>query len=177
MPAEVSLESGFSAFVARMRAYLEAHGVPAEFASGWLARPKQATQAGGNRIVIAPSDPGGSGGQILPAIGPGLRNTDTQAWRPLAAWEMQLACYVWATDKTSEDAQVNATFGLMTWAMRAIAHASNGHHTFGRTDWTKPETSTQLGRELKLSFTVRTHVIDVPWDLANPGPNVVRPGG
>lgn len=167
MVNEITLESGFSVFVARMRAHLTAHGVPAEVAAGWLKRPMQATQAGGNRIVIGPSDEGGSGGQILPAMGPGVRRTDDdlQAWRPLAAWEMKLACYVWATDKTSEEAQVNATFGLMQWAMRAIAYASNGHHTFGATDWTKPETLTQYGRELKLTFTLRTHVVDVPWDL------------
>ena len=79
---------------------------------------------------------------------------------------MKLACYVWATDKTSEEAQVNATFRLMQWAMRAIAHASYGHFTFGATDWTKPEVLTQYGRELKLSFTFRSHVIDVPWALA-----------
>jgi hypothetical protein len=165
MPAEITLESGFSVFVTRLRAYLEAHEVPAEVAAGWLQRPKQATQAGGNRIVIGPSDEGGSGGQIIPPMGPGIRTTEGQAWRPLAAWEMKLACYVWATDKTSEEAQVNATFGLMTWAMRAIAYASNGHHTFGATDWTKPETLTQYGRELKLGFVLRAHVIDVPWDL------------
>lgn len=165
MPAEITLESGFSVFIARVRTFLTSHAVPAEFAAGWLQRPKQATQAGGNRIVVGPSDAGGRGGQIIPAMGPGVRYTDTQAWQPLAGWEMQLACYVWATDKSSEEAQVSATFGLMQWAMRAIAYASNGHHTFGATDWTKPETLTQLGRELKLSFTVRTHVIDVPWDL------------
>lgn len=167
MPAEITLESGFSVFVARVRAYLVAHAVPAELAAGWLKRPRQATQAGGNRIVIGPSDEGGSGGQIIPAMGPGVRRTeaDTQEWRPLAGWEMKLACYVWATDKTTEEAQVNATFGLMQWAMRAIAYASNGHFTFGATDWTKPETLTQYGREMKLTFTLRTHVIDVPWDL------------
>lgn len=170
MPTEITLESGFSVFVARMRAHLTAHSVPAELAAGWLKRPKQATQAGGNRIVIGPSDVGGKGGQIIQAMGPGMRRTeaDTQAWRPLAGWEMQLACYVWATDTTSEEEQVNATFGLMTWAMRAIAYASNGHHSFGATDWTKPETLTQYGRELKLAFALRTHVIDVPWDLTGP---------
>lgn len=176
MTTEISLESGFSAFVAQMRAYLAQFEVPAEFAAGWLERPKQATRAGGSRIVIGPSDEKGKGGQIIPAMGPGLRRTeaDTQAWRPLAGWEMQLACYVWATDKTSEEAQVNATFGLMTWAMRAIAFASNGHFTFGATDWTKPETTTQYGRELKLLFTFRSHVIDVPWDLTGPLEPVVE---
>lgn len=165
MTTEITLESGFSALVAGMREFLESHHVPAEFAAGWLKRPKQATKAGGSRIVVGPSEEGGSGGQILPAMAPGMRLTETQAWRPLAAWEMKLACYVWATDTTSEEAQVSATFGLMTWAMRAIAHASNGHYTFGSTDWTKPETLTQYGRELKLSFSFRSHVIDVPWDL------------
>jgi hypothetical protein len=175
MPAEITLESGFSVFVARVRAYLAAHAVPAEIAAGWLQRPKQATRAGGSRIVIGPSDEGGGGGQILPAMGPGLRSTDTQVWQPLAAWEMKLACYVWATDKTSEEAQVSATFGLMQWSMRAIAYASNGHHTFGTTDWTNPETLTQYGREMKLSFTFRSHVIDVPWDLTGVlAPNVQR---
>lgn len=175
MPAEITLESGFSVFVERVRAYLVAHAVPAEIAAGWLQRPKQATLAGGSRIVIGPSDEGGSGGQILPAMGPGLRRTETQVWQPLAAWEMKLACYVWATDKTSEEAQVSATFGLMQWAMRAIAYASNGHHTFGATDWTKPETLTQYGREMKLSFTFRSHVIDVPWDLTGAlAPDVQR---
>lgn len=177
MATEISLESGFSVFVARMKAYLDQFGVPAEFAAGWLERPKQATRAGGSRIVIGPSDEGGKGGQIIPAMGPGLRKTETQAWRPLAGWEMQLACYVWATDKSSEAAQVNATFGLMTWAMRAIAFASNGRFTFGATDWTKPETLTQLGREMKLSFTFRSHVVDVPWDLTGPlDPKVEREG-
>ncbi|MDB4946230.1 MAG: hypothetical protein JWP97_5764 [Labilithrix sp.] len=177
MPAEITLESGFSVFVDRMRAYLEAHAVPAEFAAGWLARPKQATRPGGNRIVIGPSDKGGRGGQIIPAMGPGVRMTATQAWRPLAAWEMQLACYVWATDKTSEEAQVNASFGLMQWAMRAIADASYGHFTFGATDWTTPETLTQYGREMKLSFLIRTHVIDLPWDLTGPLVPVVKREG
>lgn len=166
--SEITLESGFSVFVTRMRAFLEAHAVPAEFAAGWLQRPKQATRAGGSRIVIGPSEEGGRGGKIIPAMGPGLRVTDTQAWRPIGGWEMQLACYVWATDKTSEEAQVTATFGLMQWAMRAIAYASNGHFTFGNTDWTKPETTTQLGREMKLSFAFRSHVVDVPWDLTGP---------
>lgn len=165
MPAEITQESGFSAFVAGVRAYLAAHAVPAEFAAGWLQRPKQATRAGGSRIVITPSDEGGRGGQILPARGPGIRRTATQAWMPLASWEIQLACYVWATDRSSEEAQVSATFRLMQWAMRAIADASNGNFTFGATDWTAPETTTQYGRELKLSFTIRTHVIAVPWDL------------
>jgi len=185
MTTEITQESGFSVFVARMREYLEMFQVPAELAAGWLQRPKQAKQAGGNRIVIGPSDEGGKGGQILPAMGPGVRRTEApdplpdgwqpQDWRPLAAWEMQLACYVWATDKTSEEAQVNATFALMQWAMRAIAYASNGHFTFGTTDWTKPETLTQYGREMKLSFTIRTHVIDVPCDLTGPlAPSVVR---
>lgn len=168
MPAEITLESGFSVFIGRVRTFLTEHEVPAEFAAGWLKRPKQATMPGGSRIVIGPSEEGGSGGQIIPAMGPGIRRTDTQAWRPLAGWEMQLACYVWATDKTSEEAQVSATFGLMQWAMRAIAYASNGHFTFGATDWTKPETLTQYGRELKLSFTIRAHVFDVPWDLTGP---------
>lgn len=175
MPAEITLESGFSVFVARVRSYLEAHEVEAEFAAGWLARPKQGTRAGGSRIVIGPSAEGGRGGQIIPAMGPGIRREGDQDWRPLAGWEMQLACYVWATDKTSEEAQVSATFGLMQWAMRAIAYASNGHFTFGATDWTKPETTTQLGREMKLSFTFRSHVVDVPWDLTGAlAPNVIR---
>jgi hypothetical protein len=88
---------------------------------------------------------------------------------------MQLACYVWATDKTSEEAQVSTTFGLMQWAMRAIAYASNGRFTFGATDWTNPETLTQYGRELKLSFVIRSHVIDVPWDLTGAlSPSVQR---
>lgn len=175
MTNEITLESGFSVLVCRMRQYLDAQKVPAEFAAGWLQRPKQATRAGGSRIVIGPSDEGGGGGQIIPAMGPGIRRTDTQAWQPLAGWEMKLACYVWATDKASEEAQVSATFSLMQWAMRAIAYASNGHFTFGATDWTKPETLTQLGRELKLSFTFRSHVIDVPWDLTGPlAPSIVR---
>lgn len=175
MTTEITSESGFSAFIARVRSFLADHQVPAEFASGWLKRPKQGTLPGGSRIVIGPSDEGGPGGQILPAMGPGVRRTDTQAWRPLAAWEMQLACYAWATDRTSEEAQVTATFALMQWAMRAIAYAANGNFAFGRTDWTKPETTTQLGRELKLSFTVRVHVTDVPWDLTGPlAPNVIR---
>lgn len=170
MTTEITLESGFSVLVAGMREFLDANRVPAEFAAGWLKRPKQATKPGGSRIVIGPSEEGGSGGQILPAMGPGSRRTDDddQEWRPLAAWEMKLACYVWATDTTSEEAQVSATFGLMTWAMRAIAHASNGHFTFGATDWTKPETLTQYGRELKLLFTFRAHVPDVPWGLTGP---------
>lgn len=168
MTTEISLESGFSALIAGMREFLEMHRVPAELAAGWLKRPKQATKPGGSRIVIGPSDEGGSGGQIIPVLGPGERRTETQAWRPLATWEMKLACYVWATDTSSEEAQVNATFGLMTWAMRAIAHASNGHFTFGATDWTRPETMTQYGRELKLSFTFRSYIIDVPWDLTGP---------
>lgn len=173
--AEVTLESGFSVLVARMREYLTAHDVPAEFAAGWLKRPKQATRPGGSRIVIGPSDEGGGGGQIIPAMGPGVRYTDTQAWQPLAGWEMRLACYVWATDNSSEEAQVSATFGLMQCAMRSIAYASNGHFTFGATDWTKPETTTQYGRELKLLFTFRSHVIDVPWDLTGPlEPEIVR---
>jgi hypothetical protein len=175
MPSEITLESGFSVFVDRMRAYLEAHQVDAEFLAGWLQRPKQGTRAGGNRIVVAPSDEGGRGGRILPPKGPGVRVTETQAWRPLACWEIDLACYVWATDKTSEEDQVSATFRLMQWAMRAITNASDGHHTFGDTTWTRPETLTQLGRELKLTFTLRTHVIDVPWDLTGPlSPNIVR---
>ena len=178
MAAEITLESGFSVFVARVRTFLTSHAVPAEFAAGWLQRPKQATRPGGSRIVIGPSDEGGRGGRIILPMGPGIRRTDTQAWRPLGAWEMQLACYVWATDKTSEEAQVNATFGLMQWAMRAIAYASNGHHTFGDTDWTKPETLTQYGRELKLTFTFRAHVIDGPWDLTGPlSPSVHRKPG
>lgn len=175
MPAEITLESGFSVFVTRMRAFLTAHGVPAEFAAGWLQRPKQATRAGGSRIVVGPSDEGGRGGKIVQPMGPGIRRTETQAWRPLAAWEMQLACYIWATDKTSEEAQVSASFGLAQWAMRAIAYASNGHHTFGATDWTTPETLTQYGRELTISFALRSHVIDVPWDLTGPlEPSVER---
>lgn len=175
MAEEITLESGFSALVAEMRAFLAAHAVPAEFAAGWLSRPKQATIAGGSRIVIGPSDEGGAGGQITPPKGPGIRFTETQAWQPLAGWEMQLACYVWATDKTSEEAQVNATFGLMQWAMRAIAHASDGHFTFGSTSWTKPETLTQYGREMKLLFTFRSHVVDVPWGLTGPlSPNIQR---
>jgi hypothetical protein len=175
MPAEIFQKSGFEEFVDGVRAYLTAHAVAAEFAAGWLQRPKQGTRPGGSRIVIGPSDAGGRGGQILPARGPGIRYTATQAWRPLASWEMQLACYVWATDRSSEEAQVSATFRLMQWAMRAIADASNGNFTFGATDWTTPETLTQLGRELKLSFTIRTHVIDVPWDLTGPlKPNMRR---
>lgn len=175
MPAEISMESGFSVFVDRMRVFLAHHDVPAEFAAGWLARPKQGALAGGSRIVIGPSKPKGSGGQIIPPLGPGIRRTDTQAVRPLAAWEMQLVCYVWATDKTSEEAQVNATFGLMTWAMRAIAYASNGHYTFGATDWKDPETLTQNGRELMLSFAFRSNVLDTPWNLTGPlSPNVKR---
>ena len=175
MTVEITLESGFSAFVARMRDYLTSFDVPAEFAAGWLARPRQATRPGGSRIVIGPSDEGGRGGQIIPAMGPGIRREGEQDWRPLAGWEMQLACYVWATDKTSEEAQVSATFALMQWAVRAIAHASNGNVVFGATDWTKPETTTQFGRELKLSFTFRSHIADVPWGLVGPlNPNVIR---
>lgn len=175
MPNEITTESGFSAFVACVREFLKAHGVPVEFAAGWLQRPKQATRAGGSRIVIGPSDEGGAGGQIIPAMGPGVRHTKAQAWRPLAAWDMQLACYIWATDKASEEDQVSATFVLAQWAMRAIAHSSNGRHSFGATSWTKPETLTQYGRELKILFTLRTHVIDVPWDLTGQlAPDVER---
>lgn len=168
MPAEVLLKSGFEAFIEDARAFLTAHAVPAEFAAGWLVRPKQAKLQGGSRIVIGPSERGGRGGRILPPQGPGVRYTATQAWAPLAMWEMQLACYVWATDKSGEEAQVTATFELMSWAMRAIADASNGHHTFGETDWTNPETATQYGRELRLSFTLRTFVSSAPWDLTGP---------
>ncbi|MBN9162054.1 MAG: hypothetical protein J0I07_13920 [Myxococcales bacterium] len=178
----LTVQSGVSAFVERVQAFLTGHGVDASVRLGWVERPKQINQGPGtaNRPVIMPSD-GAKGGKLGPPLGAGVRPIKNAAGQtiamhqPIASWTQEFTAYVWGVDSTqskeNDGAQIEPTILLGIWALRGIRVAGQADVVLGSTDWTKPGVQLQYGRELAIHFTLRTPVYDVPEEVV-----VVRPG-
>lgn len=180
------IKSGLVETVQQVRTYLADHQVTASVVFGWKERARKnnngpTATAGGNRVVIIPSDPLGKSGKIDRATSPGPRNVRDGNGvvvghvRSLFEWHRTFTVVVWASSSAdSEELVVEKTETLFEWVLRAF-HAAAGHQiTWGEPGWTVDPKELTNGRELVVQGTLNTPMFDVPTETTRPALHMPR---